>query len=90
MFFLKPKPNNWKKNHEDFIAAIRYAKMADKVGKEGGDLKALPPPPVSSNADYIQCPHCGRKFNEKAGSRHIPACKNTVNKPKPPPTLRKR
>ena len=34
----KPKPNNWKSKHEEFIAAIRYAKMAGKVEKEGGKI----------------------------------------------------
>ena len=29
-----------------------------------------------------------RKFNQKAGERHIPKCKDTINKPKPPPQLR--
>ena len=24
--------------------------------------------------DRIQCQYCGRKFNEKAGNRHIPHC----------------
>eukprot|EP01038_Epipyxis_sp_PR26KG_P007238 gene7238-9869_t len=30
---------------------------------------------------YIQCPTCGRSFNQKAGERHIPQCKNIINKP---------
>ena len=34
----KPKPNNWRSKHEEFIAAIRYAKMAGKVEKEGGKV----------------------------------------------------
>jgi hypothetical protein len=48
----------------------------------------LAPPPRSQNADYIECPHCLRRFNQTAGERHIPKCKDTVNKPKPPPGLR--
>ncbi len=88
-FVLKPPKNNWKTKHEEFIAAIRYAKTTDRVLKEGGDIRSLPPPPASTNPDYIQCPHCGRKFNAAAGERHIPKCKTTVNKPKPPPGLRR-
>ncbi len=84
----KVRPNNWRSKHEEFIAAIRYAKMAGKIEKEGGSLAELPPPPAATNPDYIQCPYCQRRFNQVAGERHIKACKNTVNKPKPPPNLR--
>jgi len=38
------------------------------------------PPAVPSG--YVNCPHCNRNFNETAGARHIPKCKDTVNKPK--------
>jgi hypothetical protein len=62
--------------------------MAGNIEKTGGSLKDLPPPPVSTNPDYVQCPHCQRRFNQTAASRHIPKCKDTVNKPKPPPTIR--
>ncbi len=86
---LKVRPNNWRAKHEEFIAAIRYAKMAGKIEASGGNVSALlPPPPVATNPDYIQCPYCQRRFNQVAGERHILACKNTVNKPKPPPQLR--
>lgn len=43
---------------------------------------------MSTNPDYIQCPHCMRRFNQIAGERHIPKCKDTINKPKPPPNMR--
>ena len=62
--------------------------MAGKVEKEGGNVAALAPPPVSKNLDYIQCPHCMRRFNQTAGERHIPKCRDTINKPKPPPGMR--
>ena len=62
--------------------------MADKIGKEGGNVAMLAPPPVSKNLDYIECPHSLRRFNQTAGERHSPKCKDTVNKPKPPPGLR--
>ena len=33
-------------------------------------------------SDYVQCPHCGRKFSEAAADRHIPKCASIVsNKP---------
>lgn len=25
--------------------------------------------------DLVECPSCGRKFNESAAERHIPGCK---------------
>lgn len=84
----KVKPNNWKAKHEEFIAAIRYAKMAGKIEKEGGNVASLPPPPRSQNPDYVQCPYCSRRFAQTAAERHIPKCKDTVNKPKPPPGMR--
>ena len=26
--------------------------------------------------ELIECPSCGRKFNENAAEKHIPSCKN--------------
>ena len=35
-------------------------------------------------SDYVQCPHCGRRFNEAAADRHIPKCASiSSNKSKP-------
>ncbi|XP_065168295.1 zinc finger C2HC domain-containing protein 1C isoform X2 [Atheta coriaria] len=74
----------WRQKHEEFIAAIRAAKQAQAHIAKGGDIRDLPPPPPSSNPDYVQCPHCGRRFNESAAARHIPKCANyQFNKPKP-------
>ncbi|KAK5647520.1 hypothetical protein RI129_002412 [Pyrocoelia pectoralis] len=75
----KPQPapvkkTNWRKKHEEFIGAIRAAKMAQAHVAKGGKLSDLPPPPPSENPDYVQCPHCGRKFNQSAAERHIPKC----------------
>ncbi|KAK3087661.1 hypothetical protein FSP39_008858 [Pinctada imbricata] len=48
-----------------------------------------PPPPPSINPDYVQCPYCSRRFNEKAAERHINFCKEQQsrlpNKPKGDP-----
>ncbi|CAL4122587.1 unnamed protein product, partial [Meganyctiphanes norvegica] len=59
----KPKKVDWRKKHEDFIATVRAAK-----GIEGYEA-----PPMDTS-DYVQCPHCGRKFNEGVADRHIPKC----------------
>ncbi|KAL3289240.1 hypothetical protein HHI36_003672 [Cryptolaemus montrouzieri] len=74
---------NWRRTHEEFIATIRSAKMAQAHIASGGKLSDLPPPPPSSNPDYVQCPSCGRRFNEAAAQRHIPKCASyEFNKPK--------
>ncbi|CAL8293037.1 unnamed protein product [Lota lota] len=67
------KPSNWRRKHEDFIATIRAAKGLTQVIKEGGPLP--PPPPPSYDPDYIQCPHCQRRFGENAAERHIKFCR---------------
>ncbi|UJR10266.1 hypothetical protein I4U23_014474 [Adineta vaga] len=87
----KPQPqvpkSNWRQKHEDFIRAIRYAKQATQHEKSGGRLADLPPPPVSVNPDYVQCPHCGRNYAPMVAERHIPKCSNIIAKPKPPPGI---
>lgn len=79
----KPAPkSNWRRKHEDFINAIRSAKQVQAHLAAGGKLSDLPPPPASDTSDYVQCPHCGRKFNQSAAERHIPKCENMLhNKP---------
>ncbi|XP_057655565.1 zinc finger C2HC domain-containing protein 1C [Diorhabda carinulata] len=75
---------DWRRTHEEFISAIRAAKEAQAHLSKGGKLSDLPPPPPSSNPDYVQCPHCGRRFNQAAAERHIPKCADyQFNKPKP-------
>uniref|UniRef100_A0A3B4ATU6 Zinc finger C2HC domain-containing protein 1A n=1 Tax=Periophthalmus magnuspinnatus TaxID=409849 RepID=A0A3B4ATU6_9GOBI len=73
-YFAEPpkKPSNWRKKHEDFIAAIRAARNVSQGTKDGEPLP--PPPPPSYDPDYIQCPHCQRRFNENAADRHIKFC----------------
>lgn len=78
------KKSDWRRKHEEFIAAIRAAKELKAHLARGGKLSDMPPPPPSENPDYVQCPHCQRRFNEAAAQRHIPKCANFQhNKPKP-------
>jgi len=70
------KKNDWRKKREDFVAALRAAKVAQRHIAAGGKVSDLPPPPPSDNSDYIQCPHCSRRFNESVAERHIPKCKD--------------
>eukprot|EP00095_Tigriopus_kingsejongensis_P003617 maker-scaffold49_size462716-snap-gene-2.9 protein:Tk03617 transcript:maker-scaffold49_size462716-snap-gene-2.9-mRNA-1 annotation:"protein fam164c-like" len=70
------KKSDWRKKREEFINALRAAKEAQRYVAAGGKISDLPPPPPMDTSDYIQCPHCNRKFNEAAADRHIPKCKN--------------
>lgn len=78
------KKSDWRRKHEEFIEAIQAAKKVQVHLARGGKLADLPPPPPSENPDYIECPHCHRRFNEAAAARHIPKCASYLhNKPKP-------
>ena len=80
---------DWRSEHKDFIKNIREAKKLSSFMKAGGDVRDLPPVshgPASVPSDYVNCQHCGRNFNQTAGARHIPMCRNIINKPKPPPS----
>ncbi|CAF1146054.1 unnamed protein product [Adineta steineri] len=81
----QPPKSNWRQKHQDFIQAIRYAKQATSHEKAGGRISDLPPPPISVNPDYVQCPHCSRNFAPMVAERHIPKCTSIIAKPKPPP-----
>lgn len=70
------KKSDWRKKRQEFIETLRAAKAAQRHLAAGGKLSDLPPPPPMDTSDYIQCPHCGRKFAEAAADRHIPKCKN--------------
>jgi len=79
---IAQKKKNWRTKHEDFINSIRYAKEVTTKMKQGLKASDLPPPPPSKNPDYVQCPHCERRFNQKAADRHIPKCKDIKAKPR--------
>jgi len=78
---IKP---DWRRKHEEFINAIRYARETQARLAAGGNLSDLPPPPPSDTSDYVQCEHCGRKFNRSAAERHIPICKRMHDKKQAP------
>ena len=79
------------------MRAARQVSQAEKKSKATGiPLHILVPPSSDSSRgtgagssdsfDYngsgaMQCPTCGRSFSQKAGERHIPQCKNIINKP---------
>ena len=56
------KKGDWRKKRKEFIDTLRAAKLAQKHLAAGGSLKDLPPPPPMDTSDYIQCPHCFRRY----------------------------
>ena len=69
----------WKQQSKAFRESMRAAREITEAIEKGAPL----PPPVMSAPDpsLIPCPHCGRRFNEKAGERHIPQCQNIKARP---------
>jgi hypothetical protein len=74
----------WQKQHMDVLNNISFARKLDNLERAGLDISMLRPPP-KLHEEYIQCPHCYRKYAPIAAERHIPKCKDIVHKPKPPP-----
>ncbi|KAL8611177.1 hypothetical protein ACOMHN_064467 [Nucella lapillus] len=76
------KKANWRQEHQEFIANIRYAKQLQQMEQQGVAPKDLPPPPpTKAREDMVPCPHCGRTFNEHAAERHIPRCQGLKTRP---------
>ncbi|KAL5015316.1 hypothetical protein ScPMuIL_009586 [Solemya velum] len=78
---IPPPKSNWRVKHEQFIDNIRNAKGVSKAIEQGKPLP--PPPPPTIDPDYIQCPYCERRFNQKAAERHISFCKEQKSRLKP-------
>ena len=41
-----------------------------------------------ADSALVPCPYCHRTFSDVAAERHIPKCKDMINRPRPPPQLR--
>lgn len=66
------------------MAANREIADAKKRGEDITSVKFVAT--AEEDDDRVPCPHCGRKFAEKAAERHIPHCKESMmNKKGPPP-----
>lgn len=85
----KAKKTDWRKQHSEFIEAIRQAKMVQQHLAKGGKVSDLPPPPPSDTSNYVPCPYCERKFSPGVADRHIPKCKNILSNKKNPVPKRK-
>ena len=74
------KVPKWKADREQFRAALKAGKEYSQAAAEG---KPLPPVMASApDPTLIPCPHCGRRFNDKAAERHIPKCQDIKSQPK--------
>ena len=66
---------------------MKYNRDLERAEKRGVPTRDLPkPPPSQADPSLVQCKYCGRRFGHQQAERHIPKCKNTINKPAPPPT----
>ncbi|CAM9480899.1 unnamed protein product [Scytosiphon promiscuus] len=76
------KSSKWRQQSKQFRDALRQARVVTEAQRGGKSLADLPPPkPSAPDPSLIPCPHCGRRFNELAGERHIQHCKNIKAKP---------
>ncbi|KAL4502371.1 hypothetical protein ABPG72_011958 [Tetrahymena utriculariae] len=81
------KNNNWRQQHEEFQNQLKYMRKVGNAEKNSVDVRSIPAPKSNAmRSNMKQCPHCLRNFSDEAAARHIPSCKNTINKPKPPPS----
>eukprot|EP00042_Codosiga_hollandica_P026074 m.120610 g.120610 ORF g.120610 m.120610 type:complete len:218 (+) comp52086_c0_seq4:86-739(+) len=73
------KTAQWRAKHEQFVKTIREARKVQNILAAGGSLADLPPPPRDEHPEYVQCPHCSRRFDETVAQRHIPFCATQVS-----------
>ena len=78
---LKPAAaatSKWKAQSDQLREAMKSMRAANVAPKNGVCV------PVTSHVDpsLVECPHCGRRFNEKAAERHIPKCRDIKAKPR--------
>ena len=62
---------SWRVKSAQFRSAIGSLRKENTVGYTGGNSD-LNPGPVDPNR--VNCPHCGRGFNQDAAKRHVSVC----------------
>ncbi|GCC42512.1 hypothetical protein chiPu_0026559, partial [Chiloscyllium punctatum] len=62
------------------LHAAQQAELEIYRGKKQAIAAASP----SVNSDYVQCPHCSRRFEPNVAQSHIPKCKTLRSRPTPP------
>lgn len=73
------KTAKWKQDSNAFRDAMKAARDVTKAIASGAPLPAATM--SAPDPSFQQCPHCSRRFNEKAAERHIPQCANIKAKP---------
>ena len=73
--------SSWRDKSEQFRQAMRAARGVTAAIKAGVNPRDIPMAPSVPDPSLILCPHCGRRFNEKAAERHIPKCQDIRAKP---------
>ena len=75
------KESKWREERARLQEAIKAGKQIDAAVKAGVPLSKLPPAPISNIPDNrTECPYCNRKFSSNAAERHIPYCKDSMQK----------
>jgi hypothetical protein len=79
------KGAKWKQESENFRAMLKQERRDKALLAAGVAMSDLPPPDVDPahqlHDDRLECPSCGRFFNEQAHARHIQHCSNTKARP---------
>eukprot|EP00899_Mesostigma_viride_P012894 jgi/Mesvir1/21605/Mv04033-RA.1 len=75
------KKAEWKAQSEALREAMRQSRLVSEHLKAGKDIRDLPVVQSAPDPSMLQCPHCNRRFNQTAGERHIPKCKDIQAKP---------
>lgn len=80
------KKAKWKQQSDQLRAAMKASREIAEAQKRGEDVSKLKfVATAEEDDDRVACPHCGRKFAEKAAERHIPHCKESMARKAPPP-----
>ena len=80
------KKAKWKQQSDQLRAAMQANRQIAEAKARGEDISTVKfMATAEEDDDRVACPHCGRKFAEKAAERHIPHCKESMMKKGPPP-----
>mmetsp|Transcript_17770 Transcript_17770/g.17741 ORF Transcript_17770/g.17741 Transcript_17770/m.17741 type:complete len:338 (+) Transcript_17770:202-1215(+) len=75
--------------HEEICkgdAEVEYKKPKEeaKVYSKSPEPARSTTPKPKKGEETVECPYCTRNFDPKVAERHIPKCKDIVNRPSPP------
>ena len=87
---VSEKKAKWRREHDQFMKAIKMSRLIKKVEMQGGDISKIPVAPSEPNEDYIEWQYWYRRYAPKVADRHIPKWKDMINRPKPPPHILKK